>query len=368
MNSKISSIQLGMMLALLCCGLYLGLGNVILIRKAGSEVLVSMLIGVVIGLIPVLMYLKISSTLPELNIYEKNKKLFGKVIGNIINVLLLIVYIAILVIALRSIIIFLTSKYFMNTPFYLIGLLILSTVIIICFRGLETIARISQVTFFASILLVLLIEVFLLKYVEIGNILPMFTTEGYVNNIISGSIYYAASCALLTMLLLCINKSKVTDQKNYNKNVIIFYLVASLSLTVVMFFVVACFGYKLTSLFRYPEYILLKKISLSNADLHLENLLAFRWIFYMLALANVSFYGVMIGIKSFSKKIKLNKIIVVIIALLTLPIAKMAFGDVPHSILMIKKYFAPYLALPMFILLTIMFTGCLFLKKKPVKK
>lgn len=368
MNGKISSIQVGMMTALTCCGLYLGLSNVVLIRKSGSEVLVAMLLGVIIGLIPVLMCLKISGTHPELNIYEKNKKIFGKVLGNIINGLLLLIYVAMLVFALRSIIIFLTSKYFMNTPFYLIGCLIIITILIICFKGLETIARISQVTFFASLFLVIFIEFFVLQYVEIGNILPMFINNDYVSNILSGSIYYASSCALLTMLLLTINKSRIRDPKNYNKSIILFYLLGSLSLTLVMFYVVSSFGYKLTSLFRYPEYIMLKKISISDANLHIENLLAFRWIFYMLALANVSLYGIMTGIKSFSNKIKLNKIIVIIIVVLALPIAKMTFGNIPHSIITVKIFYLPYIAIPMITVLIVMFIGCLMIKKEPTKK
>ena len=81
-----------------------------------------------------------------------------------------------------------------------------------------------------------------------------------------------------------------------------------------MFFVISCFGYKMGSLFRYPEYILLKKIGISSSELHLENLLAFRWIFYMLALGVLSTYGIKCGLENFIKNEKKKNIFLIIIS------------------------------------------------------
>lgn len=364
MNNKVSSIQIGMLLALVCCSFYLGISDIILLRTSENEVLIAMIIGVILGLIPVLMYLKVNSSLPNLNVYEKNIKLFGKVIGNIINLFIIIIYMVMLTIAIRAIVIFVTSKYLQNTPFYFVGTLIIITCLVICFKGLETIARVSQLSFFASIAFMVIIEFFLAQYIEIGNIIPMISEGNYLSNIFKGAIYYAATCSLLSMLLLAINKSKIKDPQKYNKRIIIFYFIGSLSLVIVMFFVVSCFGYKIGSLFRYPEYILLKKIGISGSELHLENLLAFRWIFYMLALANLSLYGIIHGIKHFSKKIKLNKIITIVISLICMILGKLAFGDIPHSIIVVKNHYVLFIAIPMFIILLIMFIRCLFIKKE----
>lgn len=366
MNDKVSRIQIGMFLALICCSLFLGISDIILLRKSGSEVLISMLIGVFLGLIPILMYLKINSSLPKLNIYEKNVKLFGKVFGNILNILIILIYIVMLTMAIRAIVIFVTSKYLQNTPFSIVGLLVIITCLIICFRGVETLARTAQIAFFSSIIFMLLIEIFLVKYIEIGNILPIVINNN-LPNILDGAIYFASSCALLTMLLLTINKSKIKEPEKYNKTIILFYLFASLSLTFVMFFIVSCFGYEMASLFRYPEYILLKKIGISSSELHLENLLAFRWIFYMLALANISTYGIICGVKNYSKNIKLNKILVIITSIICIFAGKYLFGNIPHSIIVVKKFYIPFIATPMFIILLILFIKCLFLKKESVK-
>ena len=363
MNNKVSHIQIGMFLFLICSGIYLSVSDVILLRKAGDEVLISMLLGTMLGLIPVLKYLKINSSLPKLNIYEKNKKLFGKFFGNILNLLLIIMYMVLLAIAIRAVVIFVTSKYLQNTNYYLVGILVIITSLIICYKGLDTIARISQLSFLTTLILVVIIEILLIKYIEIGNIFPVFTGDNFIKNIFDGAIYHASTCSLLSMLLLCIPKNRIREEKKYNKTIILFYLFSSLALTLVMFFVVSCFGYNMATLFRYPEYILLKKIGLSNSELHLENLLAFRWIFYMIALANICTYGIKKGINSFSNKTKLCNIIIIILCALCVIGGKTA-GPIPHSINNVKNYFVPYIAFPMFILLTIMFIRCIFIKKE----
>ena len=60
MNNKVSNIQIGMLLALICCSFYLGISDIILLRASENEVLIAMITGSILGLIPVLMYLKIN--------------------------------------------------------------------------------------------------------------------------------------------------------------------------------------------------------------------------------------------------------------------------------------------------------------------
>ena len=364
MNNKVSSLQIGMLLALICCSLYLGIGDIILLRKSENEVLIAMFIGSILGLIPVLMYLKINSFLPKLNIYEKNIKLFGNIIGSIINFIFIIVYIIMLILSVRFIIIFVTSKYLQNTPFYFVGALIITTCLIICLKKIETIARVSQLSFFASIIFMVIIELFLVKYIEIGNILPLIKKSNYLINIFNGAIYYASTCSLLSMLLLTINKEKIKDPDKFNKTIIFFYLIGSLSLIIVMFFVISCFGYKMGSLFRYPEYILLKKIGISSSELHLENLLAFRWIFYMLALGVLSTYGIKCGLENFIKNEKKTNIFLIIISTISVILSKYILGNINKSIIIIKNYYVTFFAIPLFIILTIIYIRCLTLNKK----
>lgn len=364
MNKKVSNIQMGMLLTLTICGYFLGMSDIILLRTSKSEVIISMILGTIIGLIPLFMYLKINSTHPSLNIYEKSIKLFGKKIGGLINILMLISYTSIFCIAIRTIISFTITKYLESTPYLIVGLLVVICCLVAVFKGLEAILRLARISFIITIIFALIIEISIIGYVNLDNLFPIFISKDYISNIIYGSLYFAATSSFLSVLLLSIKKDSVKNNKNYNKTAILFYIIGCLGLTLVMFFIVACYSYKMSSLFRYPEYTVLKKIGFSSSELHLENLLAFRWVFYSLALACMSLFGIETGIKIYSKNIKLNKILLIVIGIISIEISKYLLGTVPKAILIMKKYYIPFAAIPMFTLLTIIFIRCLFVKNK----
>ena len=363
MNNKISSTQISMLLTLISLSMYIGLSDVILLRKANNGVLIGVIIGAIIGLIPILMYLKINNTHTNLNIFEKNKKLFKKPIANIFNALIFLFYLFLFIVSIRASVIFVTSKYLLNTPFYFVGILILITVFIISLNGIEVISRISQISFIISLILVIIIEILLFHYIEIDNILPIIINKKYVFKIIDAAIYEACSSALLSILLLTINKDKIIDKKRFNKTFLIFYAISQIALLIVMFYVLSCFGYNMATLFRYPEYILLKKIGITSSGLHIENLLAFRWLFYILALSYSSLFGIKTYIESINRNKKINFVSIMLISLLSLIFANTQFGNIPHSIMIIKKYYVPFIAIPIFIILTIIFIKCLKEKK-----
>jgi len=356
MNNKVSNIQMGMLLSLVLCGFFLGMSDIMLLNKTSSDTFISMIIGSILGLVPIFMYLKINDTYKNLNIYEKINKLFGKITGTVINTLIFIIYITIFSISIRSIIIFATSKYLEVTPYLFVGTFIIICCFIAVFNKLETMLRLAQIAFVITIFIALFIETSAFKYLDVYNILPLFNNN--ILNIIYSSFYYAASSSLLSILLLSISKGNIKNNKKYNKTAIVFYLYAILSLTLVMFFIVSCFGYNMSSMFRYPEYIGLKKIGLSSSDLHLENLLAFRWIFYLLALACTSLYGMLTGISTY--KIKKSKIITGIIAFIVMYLNKLS---IPNTLVFIRKYYIPFIALPIFILLFIIFIKCIIKKE-----
>ena len=138
---------------------------------------------------------------------------------------------------------------------------------------------------------------------------------------------------------------------------------SQIALLVVMFYVVSCFGFNMATLFRYPEYILLKKIGITSSGLHIENLLAFRWLLYILALCYTSFFGINTYLKTFKISKKTNYILIILISIISIIIANTLFGNIPHSIMIIKNYYVPFIAIPIFIILTIIFIKCLKEKK-----
>ena len=364
MNNKVSKIQVGMLLSLIMCGYFLGMSDIMLLQNSKSEVLISMLLGMIIGIIPIIMYLKINDTYPDLNIYEKCSKLFGKKLGIFINILIIISYSIIFAVAIRTIIIFSTSKYLENTPYLMVGSFIVICCFFATFYGLEPLLRIAQVAFIITVLITILVETTILGYVDIGNLFPIFISKHPVLNIIYGALFFASTSSFLSILLLSIKKNEIRNNQNFNKIIIIFYIYGVLSLIIVMFFIITCFGYQIGNIFRYPEYMILKKIGFSSSELHLENLLGFRWIFYSLSLTCTALYGIITGVKNYTKNSKINKIIIMIISFTSMFLSKVILGTVPNTLMIIKDYYIYIIAIPMFILLSLIFIRCLFKKKE----
>lgn len=357
MNNKVSSLQICMFFVLIFCSLYLGISDIILLQLSKNDLLLSLIIGSFLGLIFLFMYIKINDTYQELNIFEKNKKLFKR-FEKIINFFILIIYFLFFIISINSISSFIINKYLENTSYILITLLIVIICFITSLKGLEVLLRFSQICFFISLILMILIELSLLKYVEFQNILPITVN---INNIFNGSIYYIFSSSFLIFLLLTIKKNDVFNKEKYNKLIIIFYIISSIILILVSFFVLSCFGYKMTSLFKYPEYVLLKKIGLSNSELHLENLLSFRWIFYILSLSNISFYGIKTYFNHKSNNIKKNNVIILFLALIGILISYKLYNSNNILIIILKKYYILFFIFPV-LLFFIIFLKCILKK------
>ena len=131
-----------------------------------------------------------------------------------------------------------------------------------------------------------------------------------------------------------------------------------------MFFIISCFGYDLASIFEYPEYVILKKIIISNSEFHIENILSFRWIFYIISLANISIYGIKKYLEETSLSNKKQIIVIILISILALFLSKNIFLNNPNSILVFKKYYLFIVAIPIFIILTVTFIKTLFVKKE----
>ena len=353
---KIKSRQVALMYSLIFCSLYLGTIDIVILNESKQNVFISMILGNIIGIIPILLYLKINDYNTNLNIYQKNKYLFKKKLGNILNIIIILINFLLLSVVVRKTIVFLTSKYLYNTSFLFVGLLLSFVNIVICLKSIGTIIILNEIVFFIILVLTFIIQFSLLKFVDLNNIFPLFIKTSFFKSTIKPSIYYASCSSLLIFTLLTINKDKIKDKKNYNKSIIISYIVSSILLLIVMFFVISCLGYKMAYIFRYPEYILLKKISINNSELHLENILGIRWLLYKFSLCNICLYNILKGIKNIFK-ITSSKIIIIIsiiISMFSILIAYYFFGNtVTKVIINSEKYYLFFITIPIMLILII---------------
>lgn len=227
-------------------GLFLAVGFSKILSSAKENFLISIFIGYILGVI--LLYF--------LNIKKKN---------NFINIILysiLAIYTLVILINMSSTIYLnLMSKSMICIPLFLLILYIINKKEIVFFR-------VSSIMVFINIVIYALVIFCLLPYVDISNF--VYTNTTY-NDILFSSINFTI---LSTSLVLTTKDNDVKD-----KSLIKTYTIACLFLILDFIVMYGIFSYPLVSKIRYPEYVILKKISIAGAIQNIENFVSFIWLF-----------------------------------------------------------------------------------------
>lgn len=264
-NEQINSLEYMILVIFLSRSFYNGIGFQTMLKISKYDTWISLILGFILGFIPILILMYINKK--GINLFEIIK---SKIIKFIIMIFLLFSF----TIILNDFINFASLKYLFETSNLAIALLFVLPAIYIVYKGIETIGRSALFMFYISVILFFLNSLALVKYIEIENLKPIFI-EG-IFPIIKSSIHFI-SYSIFPLLFLSIVPKNNESYKVYNKKLIIGYIISSISIMVILFFVTTVFNYQYTSLFNYPVYFILKKVEyefLSNA----ENILSLFFI------------------------------------------------------------------------------------------
>ena len=120
MKEKINSIQFTSTFILCIISSSIGLSLYTTIKIASIDSYISVVIGSILGLIPLILFLYIFNYQIDVPIYKKNTLIFGKIFGNIINIIITILYLIIGITILFNLGNFIVSQYLSETPLVLI--------------------------------------------------------------------------------------------------------------------------------------------------------------------------------------------------------------------------------------------------------
>lgn len=290
---KLSTLQFCAIEYFLILANNVGLTTYILFNNAKQDGLISIILGTLIGLIPLSIYLKIINTKPELNIFEKIEDKFKT--GKIINLILTLGISFLIAINYNNLIDFISSQYLSKTPQIIISLSFLPAIIYILNKGTTVIGRTIFILLIISISLLLLTILGLVWQIKIDNLLPILE-HGIKNPLICSLIYTTFNTTPL-FLLTVIPKNDILDKEKLNKRIIITYILGNLVVLIIFFLTLSVLGTNLANLYQYPEYDVLKKISLIGFIERTESIISLRWTFYV-------FTVTIMGILFISKYIK----------------------------------------------------------------
>ena len=292
-----------------------GLTTLVLFHNARVDCLISVILGFILGFIPLFIYLKIMNFSPELNIFEKIDLKFGK-FGFFISLILVLGVLFFTIVVYNNLVSFISSQYLAKTPQIVIALSFLPAIVYILNKGTAVIGRTVFILLLISIILIFLTFMGLIWQVRVDNLLPVFQNS-FFNTFIC-SISYVAFNITPLFLLTVIPKNEIFDKDKFNKRVIITYVIGNFIVFLIFFLTLSILGINLSNLYQYPEYDVLKKVSLIGFFERTESTISLRWTFYIFT---VTVMGVLFIFKFLKHIFKIrnertNKKIIFIVSLI----------------------------------------------------
>ena len=172
---------------------------------------------------------------------------------------------------------FCSSFYLIKSP----SLYILAPLFFIILRitktGCSTISRVSEVLFPIGLALIFVVSLGLLQNVHFEYFEPVMDVKPFT--LFQGTIYFACYSTAPYFLLW---------NEETEKNILKPYLASAISIFVAALLITAVLGPNLAQIYRYPEYMTLKKLKLFNFIEKVENIVSIAWLFDLFITLSVS--------------------------------------------------------------------------------
>lgn len=262
MTSKLENFSVNYFLTR---ALFLGIGFSVIIGLSKQDSILAFLVGTFLGLILIFFINKIQKYKGEKSLNDILKEM--KTIGFFLRIVLIFYAFALLCEGLTFIQLFASSFFLIRTPIWFISLPFAILLIRIAKNGAITTFRVATCLLPISVFLTLISLFALCGYASFENVTPILVTP--TTDFIKSVFYYTTLSVSPSILMLITNKSNSTWS----------YLFGSFTLIAKMFLIIAIVGPILASIYRFPEYIILKEIKILDFIEKIENIVALSWIF-----------------------------------------------------------------------------------------
>ena len=349
--NKISTKEIFTVLVSLFILIFPMVATQIILNKGNTSSLLILIIGFVLGLIPLYIIIYLGNKSNNKSIFVYNKDNF-KILGSIINALYILLFLFLLFVLSYTILNFTINQLLIRNSYYIVAFIYSFLITLAACKGKEIICRASLILYFLLMISVIFGFIMLIPKITLDNVLPIISTD--YKTIINLAITIPTYSVLLFISILCLKKSDIVDKEKLNKRIIQAYLVGSLIVLVFYFFTIGVYGIELASIYIYPEYYLFKKINLFNFIQRVENIMATS--FYISSYSGICFmiYFIKIYFKD-TFKIKDKNKINIFIFVLTIAISFFSTFIFTHYKMQILILKFPYIFGCIFIVLLINF-------------
>ena len=369
MEKQLSKEQVSIISYFLIRSCFMGLAMEMLVQIAKQDSIFGLFIGALLGIIPFLLYQYLMNYNPNFSIIELNIHAFGKKAGKIINILLIAFVFLLGTIVFWNLIIFIASQYLYQTPTLFIAIIFIIPIFYLLIRRLKGIARVSLILIIFSLILYFISIFGLMGQVHWYNFRPLFTTP--VSTVLNSSFHYFTYCTLILFLITIIPKNQIAerDKKNWKTSWKIGYFLIHLFTFSALFFTIAVFGIKMTLIYQYPEFHILKRVSIIGVLERMESTLAFRWIFDFFISITFCLFFVTEGIKrTFQiKKENIFMLIQILACIIITFLSTIIFPNNTEGLYFLTNYFPLFLVLFFLVIPSITYLRLITMKKRQQK-
>lgn len=300
------------------CYLELTLTNMINIVKEDSWI--SALLGSIFGLIPFFIFENIKNRKPDESFISLTKKLYK---SNVINTILLIGCLIISAGTFWILVHFSNSLFLYKTSLWIIGLTLIIPIGYTVSKNIHVIAKVSEILFFISVIINIIIMFGLTGGIDINNLKPILQTSP--NNIIFSSFILTITNISKLFFLTIIPKKMI---KNYTtKKTLLFYIITCINLIDITISIICIFGINIALLYEYPAFQILKRVSLLGVIDRLESILSVEALFSLFIEMIIIIYFIkQITLNTFKIK-KTNRYVIPSICLITYILSNIFFKN-----------------------------------------
>lgn len=284
MKKSLTQLETASITYFLIRACFMGISLKLVLNIAHQTSYLSIIFSSFMGLIPLFLYLGILKTKKNQNLHEYITSTFGKILGSIIELIFFCFTLLFLSYLYREFNKFVQLEYLSQTPRLFLFISFLIPLFYLVRKGINVIGRVSLILLYLSIIIILITFSSLIFQINFSNLLPLIYKS---SDIIDSSILYIGLNILPLFFLTVLPYQK---QETNHKFIFWTYIIGSILLIITTFLTVAILGIELASTYSYPEFHLLKQVSVIGILGHIESILALQGIFDFFMLLTIGFY------------------------------------------------------------------------------
>lgn len=287
MKSQIKNMEINVLMWFLMSSGVIGITFNTLISVAKQDACIAPIIGIIIGFVPLIIFIRLMNYKNDSNINDILYEQFG-IFGKIISLFICGMISFYIIVNFYNLTNFISSEYLYSTPKFFIAIMFVIPILYALIHPFQTFTRSIIIFGYISFFLFIVGLIGLSIQTMPENIMPLLVNG--IGPSIHASFYDVCYITLPLFLLTIIPKKDIRNNEKLTKRMIITYLLSSFVVCTITYVVLSVFGIELSLLYQYPTYNILKRISLLSIFDRIESIVAIMWILFLYVTCTMGCY------------------------------------------------------------------------------